>query len=307
MQTKINFFKIGTFVIVLFVLMLIFIFWLGKYAFVVTKQDAYTIYFKESVSGLNIDSPVKFKGVQVGKVENISINPKNSEEIKIKISVIENTPIKKDNYATLGTLGLTGLKYIELKGGSKNSNLIQENKYNEKVIDSKISVLGNLENSSKDISKQLTQLLIQTRILFSNENINNFSKLLDASKQTALNTQEITQYIVNNENKLTQILNNLNDLSITSKSSFNNMSDSANSVKESALKVMELSQKVLNEVEKGSFDLKTISQSTIDNFNNVLNQFENNLIKSEELIEQLKENPSDILFKNNKQKLGPGE
>lgn len=307
MQTKINFFKIGTFVIVLFVLMLIFIFWLGKYAFVVTKQDAYTIYFKESVSGLNIDSPVKFKGVQVGKVENISINPKNSEEIKIKISVIENTPIKKDNYATLGTLGLTGLKYIELKGGSKNSNLIQENKYNEKVIDSKISVLGNLENSSKDISKQLTQLLIQTRILFSNENINNFSKLLDASKQTALNTQEITQYIVNNENKLTQILNNLKDLSITSKSSFNNMSDSANSVKESALKVMELSQKVLNEVEKGSFDLKTISQSTIDNFNNVLNQFENNLIKSEELIEQLKENPSDILFKNNKQKLGPGE
>ncbi|PPK60372.1 phospholipid/cholesterol/gamma-HCH transport system substrate-binding protein [Malaciobacter marinus] len=307
MQTKINFFKIGTFVIVLFVLMLIFIFWLGKYAFVVTKQDAYTIYFKESVSGLNIDSPVKFKGVQVGKVENISINPKNSQEIKIKISVIENTPIKKDNYATLGTLGLTGLKYIELKGGSKDSNLIQKNKYNEKVIDSKISVLGNLENSSKDISKQLTQLLIQTRILFSNENINNFSELLNASKQTALNTQEITQYIVNNENKLTQILNNLNDLSITSKSSFNNMSESASSVKKSALKVMELSQKILNEVEKGSFDLKTISQSTIDNFNNVLNQFENNLIKSEELIEQLKENPSDILFKNNKQKLGPGE
>ncbi|WP_404319573.1 MlaD family protein [Malaciobacter canalis] len=307
MQTKINFFKIGTFVIVLFVLMLIFIFWLGKYAFVVTKQDAYTIYFKESVSGLNIDSPVKFKGVQVGKVENISINPKNSQEIKIKISVIENTPIKKDNYATLGTLGLTGLKYIELKGGSKDSNLIQKNKYNEKVIDSKISVLGNLENSSKDISKQLTQLLIQTRILFSNENINNFSKLLNASKQTALNTQEITQYIVNNENKLTQILNNLNDLSITSKSSFNNMSESASSVKKSALKVMELSQKIINEVEKGSFDLKTISQSTIDNFNNVLNQFENNLIKSEELIEQLKENPSDILFKNNKQKLGPGE
>jgi phospholipid/cholesterol/gamma-HCH transport system substrate-binding protein len=287
--------------------MLIFIFWLGKYAFVVTKQDAYTIYFKESVSGLNIDSPVKFKGVQVGKVENISINPKNSQEIKIKISVIENTPIKKDNYATLGTLGLTGLKYIELKGGSKDSNLIQKNKYNEKVIDSKISVLGNLENSSKDISKQLTQLLIQTRILFSNENINNFSELLNASKQTALNTQEITQYIVNNENKLTQILNNLNDLSITSKSSFNNMSESASSVKKSALKVMELSQKILNEVEKGSFDLKTISQSTIDNFNNVLNQFENNLIKSEELIEQLKENPSDILFKNNKQKLGPGE
>ncbi len=307
MQTRINFFKIGTFVIVLFVLMLIFIFWLGKYAFVVTKQDSYMIYFEESVSGLNIDSPVKFKGVQVGKVENISINPKNSQEIKIKISVIENTPIKKDNYATLGTLGLTGLKYIELKGGSKDSNLIQENKYNERVINSKISVLGNLENSSKDISKQLTQLLIQTRILFSNENINNFSELLNASKQTAVNTQEITQYIINNENKLTQILNNLNDLSITSKSSFNNMSDSANSVKESALKVMELSQKVLNEVEKGSFNLKTISQSTINNFNDVLNQFENSLIKSEELIEQLKENPSDILFKKNKQKLGPGE
>ncbi|AXH08645.1 ABC transporter substrate-binding protein [Malaciobacter halophilus] len=307
MQTKVNFFKIGVFVITLFTLLLFFIFWLGKYAFVASKPDSYTIYIKESVSGLNIDSPVKFKGVEVGSVQNIKINPKNSEEIQVDIIVKHKTPIKEDNFATLGTLGLTGLKYIELKGGSKNSSLLKENKDGKKIIKSKISVLTNLENSSEDISKQLSLLLIQTRKLFNEKNLHNFQELLNASKNTAINSDKITKYILNKEKQLTNILNNINSLSISSKSSFDTMKESAIIVKLSAAKVMELSKKVVQEMEKGSFDIKSISKNSLENLNSVLLQLEDTLIKSEELIEQLKQNPSDIIFKKEKIEFGPGE
>ena len=87
MDTRINFFKIGLFVIALIILLLITTFWLGKYGFEKKKFDEYTIYFKESVSGLNIGSSIKYKGFEVGNVKEIKINPNNSEEIQIDITI----------------------------------------------------------------------------------------------------------------------------------------------------------------------------------------------------------------------------
>ncbi len=141
MDTKINFFKIGLFVSSLFTLLVIFIFWLGKYGLEDKKYDDYSIFFSESVSGLNIGSSIKFMGFEVGTVKDIKINPFNSEEILIDIQIQKGTPIKEDNFAILGNLGITGLKYIELKGGSNNSKLLGENQYGMKVIKSKTSAL----------------------------------------------------------------------------------------------------------------------------------------------------------------------
>ena len=127
MDTKINFFKIGLFVIAFVIALLILVFWLGKYGFEKKKFDEYSIYFKESVAGLNIGSSIKYKGFDVGTVSEIKFNPNNSEEIQVDVSIKKDTPIKEDNYAVLGNLGITGLKYIELKGGSNNSKLLDAN------------------------------------------------------------------------------------------------------------------------------------------------------------------------------------
>ena len=114
MDTKINFFRIGLFVSAISFLLVLAIFWLGKYGLEYKKYDTYYIYFDESVSGLNIGSSIKYKGFDVGVVKNIKINPHNSEQIEVKIEIQKGTPIKDDNYAILGNLGITGLKYVEL-------------------------------------------------------------------------------------------------------------------------------------------------------------------------------------------------
>ena len=75
MDTKINFFKIGLFIITIVVFLLATVFWLGKYGFEKKKFDEYTIYFKESISGLNLGSSIKYKGFEVGNVNEIKINP----------------------------------------------------------------------------------------------------------------------------------------------------------------------------------------------------------------------------------------
>ena len=300
MDTKINFFKIGLFVIVLIVSLLFVVFWLGKFGFEKKKFDEYTIYFKESVSGLNIGSSIKYKGFEVGNVGEIKLNPNNSEEIQIDITIKKGTPIKEDNYAVLGNLGITGLKYIELKGGSNNSNLLKEDENGFKIISSKTSDLTTLVDSTTDLTNELTLVLAQMKKLLADENIKTISQILDKTQNSMSNVEQFSNYLVSNEKKLDELLKNINILTKNGNKSFESIDKSADSFKE-------LSSEILLEIRKGSFDIKDMSKESFDKLNNVLNSLDSTLLQTQTLIDNLNQSPSDILFKQKNIKNGPGE
>ncbi|ABV66391.1 MlaD family protein [Aliarcobacter butzleri] len=300
MDTKINFFKIGLFVSSLFTLLVIFIFWLGKYGLEDKKYDDYSIFFSESVSGLNIGSSIKFMGFEVGTVKDIKINPYNSEEIQIDIQIQKGTPIKEDNFAILGNLGITGLKYIELKGGSNNSKLLGENQYGMKVIKSKTSALTTFVDSTEDITKEITILLGQMKKVLNDENISNFSSLLSKSEKSMANIEQFSAYLVKNEKKIDELINSMKNFANTGNSSFASVKTSADSFKE-------LTTKIKEEFDKGTFDLKGMSSESFENLNSLLKNLENNLNLTQDLINNINESPSDLLLKQKNIKYGPGE
>lgn len=300
MDTKINFFKIGLFVSSLFTLLVIFIFWLGKYGLEDKKYDDYSIFFSESVSGLNIGSSIKFMGFEVGTVKDIKINPFNSEEILIDIQIQKGTPIKEDNFAILGNLGITGLKYIELKGGSNNSKLLGENQYGKKVIKSKTSALTTFVDSTEDITKEITILLGQMKKVLNDENISNFSSLLSKSEKSMANIEQFSAYLVKNEKKIDDLINSMKNFANTGNSSFASVKTSADSFKE-------LTTKIKEEFDKGTFDLKGMSSESFENLNSLLKNLENNLNITQDLINNINESPSDLLLKQKNIKYGPGE
>lgn len=300
MDTKINFFKIGLFVSSLFTLLVIFIFWLGKYGLEDKKYDDYSIFFSESVSGLNIGSSIKFMGFEVGTVKDIKINPYNSEEILIDIQIQKGTPIKEDNFAILGNLGITGLKYIELKGGSNNSKLLGENQYGMKVIKSKTSALTTFVDSTEDITKEITILLGQMKKVLNDENISNFSSLLSKSEKSMENIEQFSAYLVKNEKKIDDLINSMKNFANTGNSSFASVKTSADSFKE-------LTTKIKEEFDKGTFDLKGMSSESFENLNSLLKNLENNLNLTQDLINNINESPSDLLLKQKNIKYGPGE
>lgn len=300
MDTKINFFKIGLFVSSLFTLLVIFIFWLGKYGLEDKKYDDYSIFFSESVSGLNIGSSIKFMGFEVGTVKDIKINPYNSEEIQIDIQIQKGTPIKEDNFAILGNLGITGLKYIELKGGSNNSKLLGENQYGMKVIKSKTSALTTFVDSTEDITKEITILLGQMKKVLNDENISNFSSLLSKSEKSMENIEQFSAYLVKNEKKIDDLINSMKNFANTGNSSFASVKTSADSFKE-------LTTKIKEEFDKGTFDFKGMSSESFENLNSLLKNLENNLNLTQDLINNINESPSDLLLKQKNIKYGPGE
>ena len=300
MDTKINFFKIGLFVITLVISLLFIVFWLGKYGFEKKKFDEYSIYFQESVAGLNIGSSIKYKGFDVGSVSEIKLNPSNSEEIQVDISIKKGTPIKEDNYAFLGNLGITGLKYIELRGGSNNSKLLEPNEYGLKVIHSETSTLTNLVDSTTDITNELTIVLAQIKKLLNDENIKSISTTLVKTQNSMANIEQFSLYLVNNEKKLDELLKNISVLAKNGNKSFESIDKSANSFKA-------LSTELLAEVKKGNFDVKDMSKESFDKLNKVLNSLDGTLLQTQNLIDNLNQSPSDILFKQKNIKNGPGE
>ena len=300
MDSNINFFKIGIFIIVSTLLLISAVFWLGKYGFEKKKFDEYSVYFKESVSGLNVGSSIKYKGFEVGNVNIIKINPKNSEEIQIDILIKKGTPIKEDNYAILGILGITGLKYIELKGGTQNSPILKENKDKKRIIRSKTSDLTSLFDSTQDISQEFIQVLNQIKKVLNDNNIEKFSNILEKSENSISNIQQLSEYLIVNEKKVDLLLEDIRTLIRTSNRSFDNVYKSANSFKV-------LSNEFLKELKNGNFNIKEISNDSFDKLEKVLNSLDETLIQAENLIKNIEQSPSDLIFKQKNIKYGPGE
>jgi phospholipid/cholesterol/gamma-HCH transport system substrate-binding protein len=80
---------------------------------------------KESVAGLSVDSTVKYRGVDVGRIKAIALRPDNPEEVLLTLDIVRGTPIKTDTIAVLETQGLTGLASINLTGGSRDAHSLQ--------------------------------------------------------------------------------------------------------------------------------------------------------------------------------------
>lgn len=81
----------------------------------------YRIHFAESVSGLSIGDPVKFRGVDVGTVRGIALDPADPRLVQVDIRLRKEVPIKTDTRATLKLKGITGVVFIELNGGNPNA------------------------------------------------------------------------------------------------------------------------------------------------------------------------------------------
>lgn len=120
-----NFTLVGAFVLALGVLLVAGVLWLAAGGAWQTHYDVYQAVEKESVAGLNLNAPVKYNGVDVGKVQAIKLDRTNPKTVNLFFAIQRGTPVKEDTIATLKTQGLTGIAYVELSGGSVVSPLLQ--------------------------------------------------------------------------------------------------------------------------------------------------------------------------------------
>ena len=124
METDRHYFIEGLFIIGFTVAAAIFAVWLGSPG----RHDdvLYRIHFPDSVSGMAVGDPVKFRGVDVGTVKSMALDASDPRRVQVDIRLRKDAPVRTDTKATLKVKGITGVVFIELNGGSANAQLLAE-------------------------------------------------------------------------------------------------------------------------------------------------------------------------------------
>lgn len=201
METRANYILVGGFILVLVAGLFVFILWVVKPASEAANVT-YLIYFDETVSGLNAGSTVRYRGVPVGTVADIRIDPDNFQRIRVTVSLKRDTPIKTDAIAYLRLEGVTGQRSIEIEGGSAEAPLLAAlpgQKY--PVIPSKPSSLETLLGGAPQLLEEATLAAKEVADLLNEENraaiAATLKNLATVSGAIAARSEEIGQTLTN--------------------------------------------------------------------------------------------------------------
>ena len=178
MEARANHFLVGLFVLTLGTALIAFTLWVAKIE-LGEKRPPYYIAFDGSVTGLKEGSSVRYRGILVGTVSEIAIDPANTERIRVRINVDPATPIKADAVASLEMSGLTGNAYIQIVGGSQTSPLLHGNADDIPTIRSRSSGLAEVFESAPRLAHQLTEIGDRLTRLLSPDNEHRIAESLD--------------------------------------------------------------------------------------------------------------------------------
>ena len=325
MYEKINYKLVGLFVILFSALAVYFAFWLAKSGLSDKNYDSYISYFSESVDGLNKDSTVKLNGVDVGRVVKISISSKYPSKVRVDMAISNSIKITKDMYAVLKSQGLTGLRYINIEGGT-SSEKIKPNS-DKSIIKTKVSMLANMSNTLPQTLDKLLLFGDKLDKLLSQKNLDNLSKILNNGVEVTKKATEIEDSInsvlkdLNSSGSLKQFSNLTKDINksiVTTLTEYKKLAkkgnitlDSVNSKLPKLLKDLDLSllrvsktSKTINStIRRGDYNFKRILRPAIVNLKELSVEYKD--LANE--LKALAQNPAGSIFNGKSRPKGPGE
>jgi phospholipid/cholesterol/gamma-HCH transport system substrate-binding protein len=255
------------------------------------QRNAYLVITKESVSGLNPQSAVHFRGVNIGKVTNIEFDPDNSRQILIQVSIDENVVLSKSVYAQLGYQGVTGLAYIQLNDDGTSNEQLPPYAH----IPMRKSLLEEVTGHGHDLLNNVNQLVLKMHQLLDDQNQTQVSKILQNIEKATRNFDEVTSH-------LQPVMKSFTNLTVESATLVKRLDQLLGEIN---LAVAKANQK------EGIFD--SLSQSaqelatTIPELHRISDSIVRNSNSLDKVLHQFEANPQSLLFGRSAPLPGPGE
>lgn len=167
MENKAHAIAAGAFVLVVTALLILLAVWLTKDT---GEKDIYELSTRETISGLQPQASVRFRGVPVGKVDFIGFDSKIKSNVLIRIAVEHGTPITKSAYATISSQGVTGLGFIQLEDKGESQEMLVAGADDPPRIPLKPGLVDKLLKQSEVIFDQIESASNRINRLLSDEN-----------------------------------------------------------------------------------------------------------------------------------------
>jgi phospholipid/cholesterol/gamma-HCH transport system substrate-binding protein len=176
------------------------------------KGQYYATYFDESVQGLDVDSPVKYRGVSIGRVEGIHVAP-DAKLIQVVLNIESGQTLDRNIVAQLKSVGITGSMFVELDHKQKGEpDLSPHFSFPSKypILSSKPSNIHTLMQSIGDalsqtkgmdlegISEKIKLSLDNINQAIADANVRNLSKTIESSVEKTVQSLEMITDKANN-------------------------------------------------------------------------------------------------------------
>jgi phospholipid/cholesterol/gamma-HCH transport system substrate-binding protein len=170
-----------------------------------TRDIYYIAYSNQSLSGLDIGSQVKYLGIPVGAVRDMHINPNNITEIIVTIAVNSDAPIHEDMRADIISMGITGIKTIEIRAGMGSGNILEPGSY----IQPGKSVTDEFIEKAEVITHKIDLVLDNMLALTQDDNRDRVLSFIDEAHSTIV---KINRMIDNNQERMERTVTNVDSL-----------------------------------------------------------------------------------------------
>lgn len=287
----------GLFLLVLLSASVAIIYWLGSFE---KERNPYVIATTASVSGLNPESTVFFRGIAVGKVKAIQFDPNDAGIILVPIEVDKAVVLTKGVYATLHLKGVTGLTQIELEDSGKISEPLAIGDDPANRIPLMPSITDKLMNSGEDLLKKADHLMLRLSALLNDENEKNIGGILG-------NLKSLTDKLSALQKSVDKALAGIPALSSEAQSTLKHINSLTGDLQHLTAEVRALGAKTNQLVDTGNSASNELVKTTMPQINELLADLQAASKQVKQAAEMLENDPQSLLLGPKKSMPGPGE
>lgn len=154
--------------------------------------NQYVVLTKKNITGLNAQAQVRYRGIRVGKVESIELDPEDVSNTLIRISIGKNIPITRGTTAKLGYQGITGIAHVLLEETGQDKSPLDAQGRELARINMQDSLIQELTDVGGDTLRNARDLMANANQVLSPENLQNISRILSNLEATTTNAREAT-------------------------------------------------------------------------------------------------------------------
>ncbi|ALK99236.1 hypothetical protein AB595_00040 [Massilia sp. WF1] len=194
-----------------------------------TTMHPYEIVTTQTIPGLNPQAAVRYRGLEVGRVDDIVFDPRVTGQILIKLSIADNAPVTTTTFASLGYQGVTGIAFIQLDDDRTGSPLLASDKNHVARIPLRPGLLDQLEKRGLSILEKTEQITNSLNNIVSQENadkithaVDNISKAAEAYAEIPKQLQPTLARMPELTAKLDRTMSSVNELSTSATSAVRN-------------------------------------------------------------------------------------
>lgn len=286
METNARYTLVGAFVLLLTLGSILFVVWMGKTE-ITTNTRFYDIYFQGSVTGLKNGAQVLYRGVPIGSVNSIMIDPQEMEYILVRVSINKAIPLYETSVASLEMQGITGIAFVQIKGGSPDSSILKTKKGDKyPIIPSKPSKLEEIFDAAPRLLKNINTLTQNLNSLITDKNKQNVNRILD-------NIQTITHTLSEQSNSFEALIKNANIAFENLKDMSERYKSLADNVEKHLIPTLEITQGFLVDNRE---PLNVFLNSGLYEFSSTLSELKRTLASINRVAQEIERDPLTFLL-----------